>query len=310
MKEITVQECQKLEQRYSVAIASRDGPVRLAHLVDEDDADSRWPNRMIEERDCSQISKKTAAAVGAVEETVLDLSTYTVGNAGEQTGFRTVSVHLKSRGLDRLLAIQRRKEKSSADTSSLASAALREFLHLAEKHGIDPTTGPLLGLDPELANSDERRLLIQEGFSYAIQLGDGHIFTHVAQPLTEAPDDLGPCSVRIVFELQHPDSSQARIVPVRDLRDERSASAGRFREYLVRIPMEEGEPLYFVARPALPPGVDEIEKFREAGRLARKAAERTLQSPGDALRAHQFHHPNDGRYCTVLRLVDFARGCE
>jgi len=306
----TASELEKLEARFSAAEAEPGDLIQLSHLVDESDADSRWPNRIFEDRDCSGIGDEIAASIGQVTETIVDRTSYSLGNRQDgKHDFRTVSIHVCSEGTMKLLALERGDERSGAPVVSPTPLALRAGLEAARRHGKNLASAPLIGLEPELVNSEERRLLIAGGFSYAMRAEEGAQFSHIQWRPEDQMDALEPLSISCIFGVHcHPDD-QARIsiIATRDLADKRPNASGRFREHLVRISRHDEPPIYFVARAGSPDGADERERRRRAGALALRAALLMSDPPGRAMRIHQFHHPRLSRYREVLQAVNRRR---
>lgn len=306
----TASELEKLEARFSAARAEPGALIQLSHLVDEEDADSRWPNRIFEDRDCSGIGDEIAASIGQVTETIVDGTSYSLGSRqDDKHDFRTVSVHVCSEGAMKLLALERGDERSGAPVVSPTPVALRAGLEIAQRHGKDLASAPLIGLEPELVNSEERRLLIAKGFSYVMRAEEGAQFSHIQWRPEEQMDALEPLPISCIFDVRCPVSDQSRvsIIATRDLADQRPSASGRFREHLVRIFRHDEPPLYFVARAGSPDGADERERRRRAGILALRAALLMSAPPAREMRIHQFHHPRLSRYREVLQAVNRRR---
>lgn len=307
---ITLDDCRKMENGFCGATATN-GVFRLAHLADRRDQDQKWPNRLVEDRDCSDLRGQIAKeVVTPLTETVVDGTFYTLQNKSEvKAHYRTSTLHVCSGGKDRLLGIRRRDERGDGDTSSLCAATLQEATELANQHEIALASAPLLGLDPELAYAPERRVLIRRGFSYALRVHPEFLFDHVSWNLEDALDVWESLPVKYIFDMRWPDRDRAKssMVAVRDLRDPRHGSTGRFLEHLVEVPYPGDEPLYFVTRAALPPSSGERDRVRRAAALASRAAERVGQTPAELLRVHEFHHHDEERYYNVLRMVERAR---
>jgi hypothetical protein len=300
----------KLAARFSAANPEPGEKVQLSHLVDDEDPDSRWPNRIFEERDCSTIGDEIAASIGPVTETIVDGTSYSLGNGqGEKDDFRTVSFHVCSQGQPKLVALERVDERTGKPIVSPTPITVRAGLEIARRHGKDLAQAPLFGLEPEMVNPEERRLLIAEGFSYAVRTEAGTTFSHIQWRPEEEMDALEPLPISCIFgvRLADLDKTKVCIIATRDLADKRPNASGRFREHLVRVPRRNEDPLYFVARGGSPDEVDERERRHRAGALALRAAQLVSDPPGKRSFIHLFHHPKRTRYREVLQALNRAR---
>jgi len=283
---------------------------QLFNLGSAEDVESKWGNRIFEERDWSEAADEIAASIGTVIETIVDSTSYSLGEReGGKEDFDTVSVHAYSNERPHLLAVERGDNRSGKPISAPTPAALRGGLDLAAKHGKKLAEAPLIGLAPELVSADERRLLIAHGFSYALRLMDDPFFSHIRWRPEDDMDAREPLPASCIFGIRHADSDDSKTcaIAMRDLADTRPNSRGRFREHLVRVPRRDGPPLYFVARADLPDGTDERERERQAKVLALRATKWIADPPGREMRIHQFHHHDPTRYREVLQAVNFAR---
>jgi hypothetical protein len=189
--------------------------------------------------------------------------------------------------------------------------AFGDYLNVVKAHEIGLAMTPLLSLEPELSNPDERRILVAEKIPYAILLEPDHPFQQVLRPPEEDHDTFDSIAVRYIFDYYKPRRNREQInyLEVRDLRERKEESSRMVPEFLVEVPSsEDGRPVHFVAWPALPPAVHLRERLRAALKHASRAASLTLASPALALRMHQFHHPHEDSYRTILKIVDAGIG--
>ena len=285
------------------------GVFQLSHVPPPEGKNDRWPLRMTGERDTSGVPERIVESVGAVEETVLDYASYELTNdEGEPTSrYRTVSAHALCGGHDHLLALERCEERDEDEIeSSLAGKALRRYLALADERELELADVPLLGLDPALANSAERRLLVAARIPYGLLLDPGEQFREVLRPLEGDLDMLEEMPVEGIFDYhkRNCDRSRPTLLEICDLR-ERPGSPRRVLEFLVEVPGEP-QPTYFLAWPAPPPAARHRERQLKALELALRTARRVGRGPATGLRADEFHHPHEVGYRSTMNIVDFG----
>lgn len=298
------------------ALVQTDGTFQLSHMPAPPQRNDRWAYRIYEERDCTGLTAARVSEAQDIEEIVLDRSLYNFTNKGKPTAsYRTVSVHLRSNGAYHMVSVKRRDELNSTEADSLARLTFDDCtqfvgaLKADEKASALKLSGrPLLSLDPEFSHPDERRMLVADQIPYAILLEPDHPFKRVVRPPGVDQDAFDYLAVEHIFDYYDPgrDRSQINVLPVCDLLDRDARPARRVTEVLAEVTVND-MPTYFLTRPALSPP-HELSVLREAKPLARRAADLTLDGPAKSLRMHQFHHPHDDRYYTVLNIVASGRG--
>jgi hypothetical protein len=312
---ISDEECRLFEPSYAEAEVREDGGYFLVGDIQAPDGlHSKWPYRMLEERDTSHLLPTAVASIESLAATVIDVSHRPLRNRSEQTGaFRIVTAFATCGSHDRLISVKRRDEfkcpggRSNDETTNLAKQVLDDYCAILKAEALDVTGVPLVCLEPELSRASERRDLVSEGISYAILIEESLLLSHVAWRPEHEMDALEPLSAATIIEQFSGSAGDGLAeVRIRDLRDTRSGARAGFEEYLYRVPGAH-KPLYFVARAALSPSASPDERRKQARRLVALAAEKARRSCACALRAHEFHHPDDERYYSALRIVNHAR---
>ncbi len=312
---ISDEECEKFAKGY-VETGTRDGGLfRVTDIPPPDGLGAKWPFRMLEERDASHLQGLAVASIESLVGTVVDRSYRPLGNRNEQTAhFHIVTVFASSGVHHRLIAVKRRDERGSGETESLAGEAFDEYLAAMESDGVDVVGTPLICLDPELSDPADRRRLIAKDISYVIQIEAGQNLSHVAWRPEHDVDVLEPLTAADIADVFRRNDDRDRggdgekpvIARIMDLRDNRTGATGGFEEYMFQVPVENDVSLHFLSRAALSPSAEPGERVRAATALVHGALEVVRESPARALRAHEFHHPDDGRYYNALRIVDHA----
>jgi hypothetical protein len=310
LPKISDEECRLFRPPYLRAPCQGNGLFQLTHIPSPPGRPAKWPYRMSEERDCSDLRDRAARSVGTVAELVIDGCGYRLRDAkGRITAeFRTVSAYASSDDNSRLLALKRRGERRTFDTDDLARPVLDDCLAIVKAHELDISDAPLLSLEPELADPKDRRLLVARGISYAMRLHPHDAFADVMAPLDPAPDVSDAIPVEHIFDVYKPgrDRTQTSPLRVRDLSEPKSGGglARRIPEVLVEVPVG-GRRLHFITWLATrAPTIN--EGIVRAMQLARRAGQLTLRPPSEALRMHEFHHPRDDGYESVMRIVDYG----
>lgn len=311
---ISDEECRLFEPSYDEAEVREDrGYFLVGDMQAPDGLSDKWPYRMLEERDTSHLLPTAVDSIESLAATVIDVCHRPLGNHSEQTGaLRIVTAFAACGSHERLISVKRRDEfkrpggRSSDETTNLAKQVLDDYRSVLEGEALDVTGVPLVCLEPELSRANERRDLVAAGFSYAILIEESLMLSHVAWRPEHEMDALEPLGAATIVEQFSGSTGDLAEVRIRDLRDTRPGARTRFEEYLYRVP-GPCEPLYFLVRAALSPSAPPDERRKQARSLVSLAAEKARCSCACALRAHEFHHPNDERYYSALRIVNHAR---
>jgi len=299
------------------AVEGENGVFRLAdYPLPEGVGDEKIHYRIVKERDHSSLVSKVYATVGSLEEIVVECThcPTRVNSSGKTVRHRIISVHAKGEGPHRLVAIRRRDEQKDAegdDGSSLGAVVLRTFLERAKMQGVDVSGVSLIGLDPELADPEDRLLLSDGGISYALRIEPNHIFSHVRWQLSRAPDALEPLGAETIIGLQWPDRAPgvpSLPVPILDLSKQAGGTRKRIQEHLLEVPVPGEDPDFFLVGGPVSANAQGITEVKVVQGLAQEAAARAREPLADDLRMREFDYPDDEGFCTVLIAVDYGRG--
>jgi hypothetical protein len=265
----------------------------------------RWALRLIEKRDVFDLQGMAVdvAVADSRDAIVVDGTSSSPRFGGERgSPLRTVSVFIACAGNCPLVSLRRRDEGACDDwAGSLAAEALGETLSLLAARGLDLAGTRVVSLEPELGTPADRRRLVDADISYAIKDNEDDRFSPALWRPDDPLDSIEPKRADRIF-LENEDR---RIVPIRDLRGAPGTGA-ELEEYLTMCDGPAGSE-YFLVRAALPPGTKPGDVYLAVRDLARGAADYAADTPGEALRLHEFHHPNEGPYCAALRIADRHR---
>jgi hypothetical protein len=311
-KEASPAEYRLLAKGHAGAVCETNGTLRLAQFPVPEGADSRLHYRIVEERDHSSLPGMVVAAVGTLEETVIDrtLCPPRRTRKGALECHRIVSAHARGDGRYWLVTMLRRDEEGDDGASSLSGSVLRDYLDIARAHSLDVAAAPLFGLDSELADSKERLLLTEEGISYAILIEASHPFSHVRWHLPDAPDVLKRLAAEVIVNLQWPQRDLTKVstpVPILDLHNRTGGSTEKLQEFLVEVPVVDDDPLHFLVGGLEPAAGQGVSLLTRAQALAETAAARLQAPPARDLRIQDFQHPKDERFRVILTAVDYGR---
>lgn len=302
---ISEQECLDFGHGFFGAPVGGSGVFRMADIQVPVGRPERWAFSLLENRDTSSLSEMAVRSIRSVTAILVDGTSPTPQRDGKYgSSLRTVSVYAEDAERCPLISVGRRDEQEPGPWTSLSVETLDEFRKLLTAGSVDFAGAPLISLEPELANPEDRRRLLLEAVPYAIKLRPDDRFS----PPPWAPEDpfdaFDVDAVEVLFETHHPDADPDKpsCLRIRDLQDRRVGSSGAFEEYLFRFPGAESLE-YFLARDALPPTAQPGELLLGAGRLAQKAFAYAAATPGRQLRLHEFHHPHPAPYCDAVRIA-------
>lgn len=265
----------------------------------------RWALRLIEKRDVSDLQRMAVdvAVADSRDAIVVDGTSSNTRFGGERgSPLRTVSVFVDGTHHCPLVSLRRGDEEACDDwSSSLAAEALGETLEALGSRGLDLAGTTVVSLEAELGTPADRHRLLGADISYAIKANEDDRFSPALWRPDDPLDSIEPKRAERIF-LENEDR---RIVPIRDLRGAPGTGA-ELEEYLTRCDGAAGSE-YFLVRAALPPGTNPGDVYLAVSGLARLAAGYAADTPGEALRLHEFHHPNEGPYCAALRIADRYR---
>ncbi|HEX2391976.1 MAG TPA: hypothetical protein VHI77_03560 [Solirubrobacterales bacterium] len=309
---ISDEECIQFAESYIRALSGLSGVFRVTNIAAPDGKPKKWPFQMLENRDSSHLQDLAVASIDVLDALVVDGASCVPGQDGERTSsFRTVAVFAESARRHRLISIRRRDEGGDGDATSLSSEALAEFRRLLEPRQVGASKMPVISLEPELSDPDDRRKLVLEGGSYAIKVEANQLFSHPTWDPDDPLDAFDPSTTEALFATYRSsaDPTKATYVPIRDLQDRRAGASGAFEEYLFRFPPSD-QPEYFIARVPHSPSARPAELLRGAGELALRAHACAQAPPGTTLRLTEFQSPRIDRYYQAVRIVDRGLYCQ
>jgi len=309
-REISLEECRRFSEAFRAAKRPEDGPLQVTNMAPPG-RDRKALYRMYEERDTSQLPQRNAEAVGAIDETVVvdqaavrqALELPSGGREGPMAPLKTVTGHVKSEGRHRMLVAKRRNEEESGGAGDLAGEVTQELMGLAQHRDRQVAAAPFFGLDPELSVTRYRQRLLATRTPYTILVKPHFWVDH----LVVSPDralDVFEGSVKDLFIQHEPPDRLARLEMeslYEDPPEQRPSRSRRLREVLFRIPVD-GKPAYFLTWPAL--SITAPERLTVALKNVERAARLCMDSPAARLRTHEFHHPHESRYRSILFIVD------
>lgn len=305
---LSEERCERFRQHYLGAEATSGGQFLIGDMGVPPGERKTWAYDM-SHCDCSGLVEQAAGCFDVIDRTVVDQSRYERrdGEGKLKASFRTVSLYATAGDHRELVSIRRQNDQKSDGAENLAGSALGDYLALAEARGVELAGKPLVSLAPELADPDERRLLVAERIPYAIQLEHHEPFKDVVRPLDEDIDVQDQIHVGRIFDVYEPqrDCAATNVMEVRDLH-ERKKGTRMIREFLFECPGDGGT-AYFLVWPALPPA-QAAERLRAASAMAAAAVDLMRRPPGARLRLHEFHHPHERPYRTAVRIAAAGRG--